>query len=216
MANYLVVLFKNKIKKRIIKKFITFRKAKEFFNNYKLNSDNTLFPIEIENTEQAKYELGIVEVSGDKLVPIYLTDEFGRNIRVKLEDESMFLFEIVPFYIEESFFDYQKKTKIDSKVFIRNYLSGDGLKMISTLNNKVIVQNDEKVFLFSFKNTNESYRFADFLTQFMITHKRKDCLIVKDSSKAQKKYLYNLLEDKGFDKKYLYRNETTYQKVRPK
>ena len=31
--NYLVVLFKNKVRKKIINKFVTFIKAKEFFDN---------------------------------------------------------------------------------------------------------------------------------------------------------------------------------------
>jgi hypothetical protein len=37
-----------------------------------------------------------------------------------------------------------------------------------------------------------------------------DCILVKDTSKQQKKYLYDVLESKGIDKSSLYRRFTTY------
>lgn len=186
----------------------------KFYNKKLLESDSVLFPTEIENTEECKYEIGLVELNAEKLIPIYLTDEFGRNIKVNLEEDGMTLFQISTYKIEEELYDFQKKVKITSEKFIKNYLKGDGLKMISTLNNKIVVQNDDSVFLFSLKNSSESLRFADFLTRHLIQLKRKDCLIIKDSSKPQKKYLYKILSDFGFDKKYLYRSETTHSQVR--
>jgi hypothetical protein len=35
-------------------------------------------------------------------------------------------------------------------------------------------------------------------------------MFVNDTSPQQKKYLYKFLIEKGFDKKFLYRKETTY------
>lgn len=210
MSNYLVVLFKDRKKKRIIKKFITLGRAKSFFQKKLSESSEVLFPVVIENTKEVNYEIGIVELSSKRLIPIYLTDDYGRNIKVKLDEDGMSLFEISPYQIEEYFYDFQKKVKISTKSFIDTYLKREGLKMISTLNNKVVLQNDEKIYLFSFKNTKESLRFADLLTYHFIQTKRKDCLIIKDTSKAQKKYLYEILSRFGFDKKYLYRGETTH------
>ena len=40
--NYLVVLFKNKVRKKIINKFVTFIKAKEFFDN-KINNNKSIY-----------------------------------------------------------------------------------------------------------------------------------------------------------------------------
>ena len=40
--NYLVVLFKNKVRKKIINKFVTFVKAKEFFDN-KINNNKSIY-----------------------------------------------------------------------------------------------------------------------------------------------------------------------------
>ena len=45
----------------------------------------------------------------------------------------------------------------------------------------------------------------------MIDNGRMDCLIVSETSKAQKKYLYEILSEMGIDKKLLYRTSTTFK-----
>jgi len=40
--------------------------------------------------------------------------------------------------------------------------------------------------------------------------KRGDCMFVLDISSPQRKYLYKLLTDMGYNIDYLYRKETTY------
>lgn len=216
MSNFLVVLFKNRIKKRIIKEFKTYSRAKSYFEDLKKKSKEVLFESRICNTEEFRVELGLVEKNSSTLIPIYLTDEFGRNVKVKLQDEGLSLFEIVPFREEELFYDFQTKKKIDAVYFLSKYMKTKDLKMISTLNNKIVLQIDDEIELFSFKNEDESLRFSDFISSYLFKNKRSDCLVIKDISKPQKKYLYDLLEKKGFDKKYLYRKKTTFQKVHPK
>ncbi len=87
----------------------------------------------------------------------------------------------------------------------------DGLKLISKLNNKVIVQNDEKVNLFTFKTDDDSSRFIDTLYDHFKEIKKFDCMIVKDTSTAQRKYLYDILMKEGFTRTYLFRQITTHQ-----
>jgi hypothetical protein len=210
MENYLVVLFKNKKKKRIIKKFITLKKAKSFYEKKVEESSEVIFDVDVENGRPCDYEIGLVELSSKQLVPVYITDEMGRNVKVKLDESGMTLFQISPYKKEEYLYDLQKKKKINTEELIRNYLKGDGIKMISSLNNKIVVQKDVDLWLFSLKNENESQRFIDCLTYHFFKIKRGDCILVKDSSSAQKKYLFNLLEEKGIDKKVLYRKFTTY------
>ena len=65
--------------------------------------------------------------------------------------------------------------------------------------------------LFSFKNESESHRFLNSLNLYMIDNGRMDCLIVSETSKAQKKYLYEILSEMGIDKKLLYRTSTTFK-----
>jgi hypothetical protein len=210
MENYLVVLFKNKKRKRIIKKFITLSRAESFFNTLISESDEVIFNVLVKNTKDCKLELSLVELSTNQSSPVYITDEYGRNVRVKLEDSGMSILKIKPYREEELIFDIQKKKKITTKDLIKTYLKTDGLKMISVLNNKIVLQKDEDIKLFSLKNEKESSRFIDCLSLYFFKIKRSDCLFIKDYSSPQRKYLYSLLESNGFDKKILYRKFTTY------
>jgi hypothetical protein len=209
MENYIVVLFKNKKKKRIIKKFITFTRAKQFYDKLVRESNEVLFEIKVEAGNECNYEIGIVEMSSKQLVPVYMTDEFGRNVKVKLDEDGMTLFKIQPYKKEETVFDIKTGKKITMSDLIKKYLKGDGLKMISVLNNKIVLQEDEKIHLFTLKSENESSRFVDCMSLHFFKIKRGDCLFVKDYSTAQRKYLYSLLESNGIDKKILYRKFTT-------
>jgi len=208
--NFFVALFKNKTKKRIIKKFVTYKKAKSFFTKLRNESDNVIFSKEVENGKECKFELGLVELSNKQLFPIYMTDEMGRNVKVKLDDDDMTLVEIMPYKTEELLYDIQTGEKLDTRNLIKKYIKGDGVKMISTLHNKIIIQQDEKFSMFSLKNEHESGRFIDCLTSHFFKIKRMDCIFVKDYSSAQRKYLFELLEKFGVDKKVLYRKFTTY------
>ena len=149
MVNYLVVLFKNKKRKKIINKFVTFSRAKQYYDNLLKESNDVLFNVEVENGVDTRYELGLIEMSTNQLIPIYMTDEYGRNSKVKLEGDGMTLFKIDYYKKEETIYDISKKKKITSQELIKTYLKGDGLKMISSLNNKIIVQEDEKIHLFT-------------------------------------------------------------------
>lgn len=209
MVNYLVVLFKNKKRKKIINKFVTFSRAKQYYDNLLKESNEVLFNVEVENGIETRYELGLIELSDNQLIPVYMTDEYGRNSKVKLEGDGMTLFNIGFYKKEEKIYDLTKNKKITTQQLIKTYLKGDGLKMISSLNNKIIVQEDEKINLFTLKSESESSRFIDCLSSHFFKIKRGDCLFVKDNSSAQRKYLFNLLESYGIDKKILYRKFTS-------
>lgn len=209
MANYSVVLFKNKKKKKIINKFVTAEKAHEFYKKLMGQSDEIIFDVQFESGEECSYELGIVHMSSEQKEPVYLTDELGRYLKVKLDEKGMTLILISPYKKAELIFDLQKNERIPVETFIKLYLKGDGVKMVSSLNNKVVVQEDEKVYLFTLKTEQESVRFIESMSSYFHKIRRGDCLFIKDSSTPQKKYLYSLLEDKGFDKKILYRKFTS-------
>jgi hypothetical protein len=210
MGNYIIVLFKNKKKKRIIKKFVTLSRAKKYFKQLSLDSNDVIFEVLVENGNECNFELALIEMATNQSSPVYLTDDFGRSVKVKLEEEGMSMLEIVPYKEEELLYDVKKKTKITSQEFIKRYLKGDGLKMVSVLNNKVILQKDEEIDLFSLKNELECSRFVECISKHFFKIKRGDCLFIQDCSSPQRKYLYSLLESNGFDKKVLYRKFTTY------
>jgi hypothetical protein len=209
MVNYLVVLFKNKKRKKIINKFVTFSRAKQYYDKLLKESNDVIFNVEIENGMDARYELGLIELSDNQLIPVYMTDEYGRSSKVKLEGDGMTLFNIGYYKKEERIYDLTKNKKITTHQLIKSYLKGDGLKMVSSLNNKIIVQEDEKISLFTLKSEFESLRFIDSLSSYFFKIKRGDCLFVKDHSSAQRKYLFSMLESYGIDKKILYRKFTS-------
>lgn len=216
MSNYIIVLFKNKSKKKIINKFVTSNKAKQYYDDLIEKSNSVIFPKEFETGEPSNFELGLLTKTVESLFPIYTTDELGRQIKVEIEDPDWNIIKITPYRIEEEIYDVQTKDKITTPELIRKYLKQDGIKMVSKLNNKIVIQKDDEVKLFSLKNEYDSHRFIETISQYFLSKNRIDTMFISDSSSAQKKYLYNLLESKGIDKKVLYRKSTTHPKVKLK
>lgn len=211
MFNYLIVLFKNKERKKIIKKFVTFDKANSSYNNLLKTSSEIIFDKKYENGKDCEYEIGLVQYGSSKeQTPVYVTDEMGRNIKVNLEDDGYSLIKLSKYKQEELIYDITKNEKLSCDVFIKKYLKNDTLKVVSVLNNKIIVQKDDDIKLFSLKNENDSMRFIESLSSYFLKNKRNDCLFVKDDSTPQRKYLLTLLSNSGYDKKVLYRKFTTF------
>jgi len=208
--NYFVVLFKNKQKKKIINKFKTYDKAKGVYDKLIKESEEVFFEKKTENGQECEFELALMVKNSENYEKIYIKDNLGRAIKVQTDDTDLTIKFISEYKIEESFIDYKTKEKIDFSKFKRKYLNGVGVKLISKLNNKIIVQQDENINLFTFKSENDCEKFLDELTLKFQKEKRIDCLIVKDSSSAQKKYLYNILTNYGFPINYLQRYSTTH------
>jgi hypothetical protein len=207
---YLVVLFKNKVKKKIIKKFKTIKRAEEFYKKLIQDSDNVLFNKEYANGVESYYEIGLLEPKSEHSKTLYIKDDIGRQIKVEVEEGEHSIVKILPYKIDEFFVDYSNNKKINSKTFIKKYLDSSGFKLVSKLNNKIIVQNDDIFNLFTFKNDDDSSRFIDSLSSHFINLKRMDCMFVKDYNTSQRKYLYDMLVEKGFPKPYLFRHSTTH------
>jgi hypothetical protein len=87
-----------------------------------------------------------------------------------------------------------------------------GIKMISKINNKIVVQINESYSLFTFKNTSDAERFLDDLSNHLRKINKNDCILVKDYSTIHRKYLYDILVNQGFPRSYLQRHSTTHPK----
>lgn len=207
---YIIVLFKNKVKKKIIKEFKTIKKAQDYYKSLMDVSDTVIFNKQFDNGYESNYELGFLEPKTVKTSPLYVKDDFGRQIKIEMESGDNVISKITPYNIDEVFLDYTTKKKINTTTFIKKYLDPVGLKLVSKLNNKIIVQHDDSFKLFTFKNDNDSSRFIDSILSHFIKLKRMDCLFVKDYDNSQRKYLYSLLVEQGFSKSYLFRQSTTH------
>jgi len=206
--NYIIVLFKNKVKKKIINKFKTNKRAVDYYESLINESNNTKFYKKYENGVESNYELALLKL-GSSNDNMYMKDEFGRQIKIELEDSDYTITKISRYYPEEYILDYEKKKKLSLNDFIKKHLTG-GYKMVSKLNNKIIVQEDENFKLFTLKNIYDSDRFVDSLSEVLMKENKGNVLLVKDVSTAQRKYLYNILVEKGFPKSYLFRHSTTH------
>lgn len=205
-------MFKNKKKRKIIKRYDTEKRAIEKYNSLIKENNEIIFEKLVENAEETNYELGLITNQKKIQDSLFLTDELGRNITVNLENPDYVFTKISKFKIEELIYDWQDRKKISLKEFINKYCKSKDLKNIFSLNNKICVQIDEDVTVFSLKDANESHRFIEVLEEYFYQNKRSDAIFVKDVSSAQRKWIYDILNKKGFDKKRLYRLKTTFSK----
>lgn len=210
--NYLIVLFKNKKKRKIIKRYATEKSAREKFNQLIKENDKICFDKKIENATPVDYELAILTNKTKIQTSLFLTDDLGRNLPVNLDNPEFVFLDIKKYKVEELLFDWQEQKKISFDEFLKKYLNDKEFKSIYTLNNKLCVQIETSVSLFSLKDSEESERFLDILQSHFMENNRMDGLFVRDISIAQRKWIYNVLEEKGFDKKRLYRLKTTFSK----
>ena len=120
--NYLVVLFKNKVRKKIINKFVTFIKAKEFFDNKINNNKSIYFKKNIENAKDCDFELCLLEKKNTTFNPLFVRDDLGRQIKIELDDLEYKIMEISNYKIEETIYDVTKKEKITLNKFYENYI----------------------------------------------------------------------------------------------
>jgi hypothetical protein len=211
-GNYIIVLFKNKKKKKIIKRFVTEKKARNHFNELIKENDKILFDKRIENATDSEYLIGLVTNQTNVQKTLYYTDDLGRNIVANLENSNYVFLDIKNYKIEEKLFDWQDQKKINLFELEKKYFKTTELKNIFTLNNKLCIQIEEDVSVFSLKDSEESKRLLESLENKFMNENRMDSLFVRDVSTAQRKWLYNILESKGFDKKRLYRLKTTFSK----
>jgi len=208
--NYIIVLFKNKRKKKIINKFISKERAIKFYTELLKKNNDVIFEKKTENGVKCYFELALMEKKNSKSESIYIKDELGRSIKVVSDSEDFDIFRVNSYKIEEEFWDYSTKKKLTCPSFIKKYLNKNGVKMISKINNKIILQIDEIYKMFTMKDCDDANRFIDSLEKEFIRIGKKDCIMIKDYSFPQKKYLYDILIEQGFPKSYLQRYSTTH------
>jgi len=209
--NFNVILFKNNKKRKILKSFVREQKAIEFYKKKLKESSEIIFSVEYESGKPCTYKLALVSKNCEN-EKIYYSDSLGRNISVdpKISD-NLYIKQLNMFNKEEKLYDVQENKKISFNNFLKKYLSKDKTFMLSKLNNKVVLQEDDNYLLFSLKNEDDCSRFLNLVES---KSEKKNFIIVRDYSSPQRKYLYDVLIEKGFDIDFLYRTKTTHPKER--
>ena len=171
-----------------------------------------MFNVEVENSEKTTYEIGLVSTTNTVQMDLFIQDDIGRNIKVEVDDDNFKILMISPYNISEKIQDWSSNKRITYDDFFKKYFSNKDLKNVFTIHNKLFIQRDEDISVFSLKNSDESKRLLRTLQNHLISEKRGDAIFVTDRDTVQRKYLYNLLEEKGFNKNRLYRQSTTFSK----
>jgi hypothetical protein len=212
MENFVIVLFKNKKKKKIIKGYATEKNALIKYDNL-IKNNNIPFEVIFENSERCKYEIALLSKVDNYQIPLYKMDEIGRNNRIFLSDnEDYTIKKINDFKVEEFIFDWSSNNRISFNEFLLRYCNSKDIKLISKLHNKIVVQNEDVFNLFSLKNEEDSERFLQTLESYFYENNRNDCIFVRNESTVNRKWMYDILENYGFERKKLYRQKTTFSK----
>ena len=135
--DFLIVLFKNRKKRKIIKRYRTEKRSLDKFNELVKQSSSVLFPKLIENAEESNYELATLTNKTKIQNSLFLTDDLGRNVPVNLENTEYVFLKIEKYYTEELIYDWQNKSKITLLSLVKTYCKTKDLKSIFTLNNKI-------------------------------------------------------------------------------
>lgn len=208
---YIIVLFKNKKKRKIIKGYNTEKRAQRFFDSI-IKTNIVRFPMIYENAEPVTYEVGLLTNQSKIQKTLYTVDDLGRNQVVNIENPDFIFLDIKKYALEEKIYDWQTEEKITYDFFYKKYLSSKDLKNIFTIHNKIVVQIEERFSVFSLKNDTDSVRFLNTLQEDFVNEGRMDGIFVKDTSTIQRKWIYDILVKQGYDKKRLYRKKTTFSK----
>jgi len=199
-----VIIFKNNKKRKVVKSFVTKERALNFYNNLVEENSKIKFYKEYENGKKCNYKIGLIsnDITFDN--KFNFIDKFGRNVSISSNEFT--IFKVSDYYNEELIFDVKNNKKIPYNELLSHLSDKNNLKLVSKLNNKIIIQNDENIKLFSLKNESDSERLFELLSQ----EEKRAYIMAPEVSIEQKKYLYTLLENYGFDKQMLYRKSTTY------
>ena len=206
LKKYKIILIKNSVTKKTLFSSNVKRTTQHKFYKF-LNNKKPLFTRKYVKRKFCQFELALFskEVTGYQA---YRKDELGRNVEVSIPLDNYHLMELVPYWVEELVYDHHKKSRVSLEYLIKTYLPKKDFKQVFTLNNKLIVQNDDDFKIFSLKNIDDCSRLLNIIKNIFIDSGRTDCLFVPDSSTAQRKQLYNLLESYGFSRKFLYKQYT--------
>jgi hypothetical protein len=212
LGKYNIILFKNNKKKKLIKTYCTEISATKKFKHLIEKNKDIIFHKEFENAEDCEFYLSIITNQTKIQKSLFITDDLGRNKPVFIQNPEYVFLDIKEYKVEETIYDWSTNTKINFLDLIEKYCSKKDLKSIFTLNNKLCIQIDENINLFSLKNKSDSERLLQVMEKYFMDNGRSDAFFVRDISSAQRKWTYKLLEDKGYDKNKLYRLKTTFSK----
>lgn len=195
-----------------LKTFGTFEFYGDAIKEYKdlLAKNKVFLPKEVVwNGNKTDYELALTAPSKNKAKEYY-RDELGGLVKIKPKGD--FVIKQIERYLVEDRF----KNKITGKYLtfrdlIRYLLRNKGLTyVITSINNKLVVERfeNEDIDLFVLKNRKAANLLCDTLKEFNNANNLTNFIYFDNPSFETKSRLYELLEQNGVSRDYMYRIQT--------
>ena len=207
--NYLLVLFNGSTKQRVLYRSNIKSTIDKKYSEL-LKKSIKFFPRTNLNKKKCDFELILLKNGDDKNKLTHVKDSLGRNVPYKITGGNYVILEVSPFEVEELIYDHQTSKRIAALSLIDDYLPKEenNLLNVFTINNKLVIRNDDEIKIFSLKNIKDCRRVLDNIRRKFTDEGRVNCIFTKDLSTAQRKEIYNLLESKGFNRSFLYKHYT--------
>jgi hypothetical protein len=202
---YIIVLFSNKKKRRVLFKSNNFKNTRKKYNAL-LSENQVLFPQLHRNKKKVNYELALVTTIDVDVPDIFFKDILGRNQKAEFTSGLYSFIELNPYQVEEKVWDFQNDTYVDAEFIYDKMKRGQSFKQVFTLNNKLFIQKDEDIIGYGLKNIEDCHRLFKILQNKAIEDNHGNLMFVIDFSTAQRKDLYELLQKNGFPKESLYKH----------
>ena len=207
--NYLIVLFNGSKKQRVLYRSNIKSTVDKKYADL-LKKSIKFFPRTNLNKKKCEFEVILLKKGDDKNKLTHVKDSLGRNVPYNITGGDYVILEANSFEIEELIYDHQTKKRIESTFLIENYLPQEehNLLNVFTINNKLVIRNDDEIKIFSLKNIEDCRRLLDNIRRKFTDEGRINCIFTKDLSTTQRKEIYNLLESQGFSRSFLYKHYT--------
>jgi len=203
---YKIVLFRNGERNKV---FFSSNNKKSILTKYSkfIEEKKPKFITEYISRKKVMFELAIITTEDSDDV-LHVKDNIGRSRKLSLGNSEYSIIKILPYWKEEYIYDHNTKTKITFSEFFKVYLSSNPFKQVFTLNNKLVIHQDDSLNVFSLKTVSDSIRLLRVIEVGFLDIGRYDCLFVVDSDTVQRKQLYDLLESKGYKRSFLQKQYT--------
>lgn len=214
---------KNKLKKKEKIKYliVIYRNNKKFKILHKKSLQKTIIRLwDIESKfikprffieygkrgSDVKFELALLYPKDKTQQQLYKKDTLGRNKVIELLDEKHKIKKIIDYYVEQTVYDIKEKKRIRYFEILKILKNFNELTQLFTLNNKLIILNENFVKVYNNVCKQTCQRLFNLLKEDLINYGVSNILFVRDIRTDQRKKLYNLLEEKGFKRTELFRH----------
>lgn len=206
-ARYFIVLFCNKKRVRTLYKCMTKNTVYNYWHEFKTQKKPPFVKLQGgKRKRKLNYELGLIFPNNKWAKPTYIRDELGRLVELEMSDKRYRIKEIIPYWNEELIYDFESKKRIHYNEMMDIILKVEDIAQIFKLNNKLFLQVEDNIRLFSNKNISDADRLFEIVKEDLNKKKRGNFIFVKDISTTQRSHLYEMLEAKGYKREELIRH----------